>query len=79
MSDSYHELISHLFNSPSNIPKTSYQPTGIMYYRVARQTPSLDPQVYRHMQLKIGQKEEKEGKPLDPQTHRHMQDNAGGV
>ena len=41
--------------------------------------PALDSQVYRHMQLKIGQKEEKEGKPLDPQIHRHMQDNAGGV
>ena len=39
-----------------------------MYCRVTRQTPSLDPQVYRHMQLKIGQKEEKEEKPLDLQT-----------
>ena len=41
--------------------------------------PSLDPQVYRHMQLKIGPKEEKEEKLLDPQNHRHMYDNAGGV
>ena len=38
---------------------------------------SLDPQDYQHLQLKIGQKEGKKGKPLDPQTH--MQDNAGGV
>ena len=76
MSDLYHELMSHLFNSPSNIPKLSYQPTGIRHCRVARHTPSLDPQVYRHMQLKIDQKE---GKPLDPETRRHMQDNTGGV
>ena len=59
MSDSYHELMSHLFNSPSNIPKSSHQPTGIMHYRVARQMPLLDPQVYQLMQLEIDQKEEK--------------------
>ena len=76
MSDSYHELMSYLFSSPSNIPKLLYQPTGIMHCRVARQMLLLNPQVYRHMQLK---KEEKEGKPLDPQTHQHMQDNAHGI
>ena len=76
MSDSYYELMSHLFNSLSNILKSPYQPTGIMHCRVARQMPSLDPQDYRHMPLKIGQKE---GKLLNLQTHWHMQDNAGGV
>ena len=40
MSDSYHELMSHLFNSPSNIPKSSYQLTGIMHCRVANNSRS---------------------------------------
>ena len=40
MSDSYHELMSHLFNSPSNIPKSSYQLTGITHCRVANNSRS---------------------------------------
>ena len=40
MSDRYHELMSHLFNSPSNILKSSYQLTGIMHCRVANDSSS---------------------------------------
>ena len=40
MSDSYHELMSHLFNSPSNIQKSSYQLTGITHCRVANNSTS---------------------------------------
>ena len=60
--------MSHLFNSHSNIPKSSYQPTSIIHCRVARPTPSLDPQVYRHMQLKIGQKGEKGSRSIRKPT-----------
>ena len=40
MSDSYHELMSHLFSSPSNIPKSSYQPTGITHCMAANNSRS---------------------------------------
>ena len=78
MSDSYHEIMSYLFNSPFSIPKWLDQPTGMIHCRVARQTPLLDPQVYQHMQLKIGQKDEKKGKSLNLQTYWHMHNNTGG-
>ena len=40
MSYSYHELMRHLFNSPSNIPKLSYQLTSILHGRVANNSRS---------------------------------------
>ena len=39
-----------------------------MHCRVTRQTPSLVPQFYRHMQLKIGQKEEKGSRSIHKPT-----------